>query len=84
MKVDSLLKICGCPLVEIREGEKKGYEVIAVIDYSMNTTEADGIYFPCRVRLTDEISNRKVDFFTSSKCETHDAERRECVEIYVK
>lgn len=84
MKVSSLLKICGCPLVEIREGESKAFEIIAVIDYSMNTTEADGIYFPCRVHLDDEISNRKVNFFTSSKCETHDGKRETCVEIYVK
>jgi hypothetical protein len=71
-------------LVEIREGESKAFEIIAVIDYSMNATEADGFYYPCRVRLDDEISNRKVDFFTSSKTETHDGKREACVEIYVK
>lgn len=84
MNVSSLLKKCGCPLVEIREGESKAFETIAVIDYSMNTIEADGFYYPCKVCLDDEISNRKVDFFTSSKTETHDGKWQACIEIYVK
>jgi hypothetical protein len=84
MKVSSLLKISGCLLVEIREGESKAFKIIAVIDYSMHTTEADGFYYPCSVCLDDEISNRKVDFFTSSKCTTHDGKCEACIEIYVK
>lgn len=84
MKVSSLLKVCGCPLVEIREGEEKEFETIAVIDYGMKSTEADGIYFPCRVLVTDEINNRKVDFFTSSNCFDYNREYRECIEVYVK
>lgn len=84
MKVSSLLKACGCTLIEIREGEEKEFEVIAVVDYNMKSTKADGIYFPCRVLVTDEINNRKVDFFTSSECFNYNREYRECIEVYVK
>ncbi len=84
MKVSSLLKACGSVLVEIREGEEKGFETIAVIDYNMRSDKADGIYFSCRVHVTDEIMNRKVDFFTSSKCFDYNREYRDCIEVYVK
>lgn len=84
MTVKSLLKACGCGLVEITEGEEKGFEKIAVIDYEMKNKESDGIYFPCRVQVPEEIMNRKVDFFTSSNCFNYNRDYRECVEVYVK
>ena len=84
MKVSSLLKVCGSQLVEIREGEEKSFETIAVIDYNMKSDKVDGIYFPCRVQVTDEINNRKVDFFTSSKCFDYNRNYKDCIEVYVK
>lgn len=85
MTVKSLLKKCGCVLVEIRESsEDKEFEQVAVIDYDMEGLESDGIYFPTRVSVTEEILNRKVDFFTVSQCYNYSNKYRDCVEIYVK
>ena len=81
MKVSTFSKCCSATVVEIIE-RKEPYTLLATVDYLARETENEfymGWHF-----VPEEIMNRNIDFFTSSKCETHDAERRECVEIYVK
>jgi hypothetical protein len=85
MTVKSLLKKCGCVLVEIRESsEDKEFERVAVVDYDMEGIKNDGIYFPTRVSVTEKILNRKVDFFTTSQCYDYLNRYKDCIEVYVK
>lgn len=85
MLVKSLIKNCGCTLVEICESdESKEFELIAVVDYDMKMMGVDGVYYSTKVDLIDKILNRKVDFFTASKCFNHNGDYKDCITIYVK
>lgn len=85
MLVKSLVKNCGCTLIEIRESdENKEFELIAVVDYNMKTFGVDGVYYSTRVDLIDKILNRKVKFFTASKCFDYNRDYKDCITIYVK
>jgi hypothetical protein len=84
MKVKSILKVCGSTTINIIEN-KDPYNNIAIIDYNMTARnrESEKIY-DCRVSLPEEIQNRNVDFFTSSRVINSNDRLVEGINIYVK
>lgn len=84
MKVKSILKACGCSIININE-ENVNYDLVAIIDYSKNAiNRQDEKIYDCAFSLPDEIKNRNVDFFTSSIVEDSNNKLVEGIKIYLK
>jgi hypothetical protein len=73
MKVKSLLKACGCMIVNIIEDNGESHQTIAILDYNVNLkkdrdieSEKENKIYGTIIHIPDEIQNRNVDFFTSS------------------
>jgi hypothetical protein len=84
MKLKTLLNGCGCCLVEVLENEEKENITVAIIDYMFVGIQVDGIYFPTKMHLPNDLLDRKIDFFTSGKSWNHDGEYKESVRVYLK
>ena len=84
MKLRTLLNGCGCCLVEVMENNDKENVTVAIIDYMFMGNQIDGIYFPTKLHLSDELLDRRIDFFTAGKSFGHDGRYNESVRVYLK
>jgi hypothetical protein len=73
MKVKSLLKACGCMIVNIIEDNGESHQTIAILDYNVNLMKNRDVdedkknkIYGTMIHIPEEIQNRNVDFFTSS------------------
>lgn len=83
MKVKSVISLCTSCYIEILSSDaKKGFETYAYIDYFINRT--NGIHYPSKVQIPENIQNMKVDFFIPSKIVSCTGELKDGVRIYVK